>query len=96
MKALCETSKYSAPVSGTAGEMCGGLSVTGVELGTSSAGEAGTVNKAGNDVHAGADGWFVGKFRMGGVGVDCDSTSGGSGDESLAIGRVNEACEGAD
>ena len=52
----------------------------------------GTVDKAG-DVYVGTDGWFVGKFRMGGVGVDCDSTLAGSGDGSLA---VNEACEGAD
>ena len=44
----------------------------------------------------GADGWFVGKFRMGGVGLDCNSTLGGSGDGSLAVGRVNEACEGVD
>ena len=43
-----------------------------------------------------ADGWFVGKFRMGGVGVDCDGTLGGSGDVSLAVERVNEACEGVD
>ena len=44
-------------------------------------------------MHVGAD---VGKFRMGRVGVDCDSTLEGSGDVSLAVGRVNEACEGAD
>jgi hypothetical protein len=50
----------------------------------------GTVNKAG------ADGWFMGKFRMGGVGVDCDSTLRGSGIGSLTVGRVNEACEGMD
>ena len=82
MKTLCEASKYSAPVSGMAGEICGGLSVIG--------GEAGTVNK-----HVGADGWFVGKFSMGEVGVDCDRTLGGSGDGSLAVGRVNEASEDA-
>ena len=79
-----------------AGEICGGLLVTGVVLGTSPAAEADTVNKAGDDVHVGADGWFVGKFRMGGVGVDCDSTLDGSGVGSLAVGRVNEPCEGAD
>ena len=59
-----------------AGEICGGLSVTGVVLGTSPAAEA--VNKAGDDVHVSADGWFVGKSRMGRIGVDCDSTLGGS------------------
>ena len=96
MKTLCEASKYSAPTIGMAGKICGGLSVTGVVLGTSPTAEAGTVNKAGDDVHLGADGWFVGKFRMGGVCVDCDSTLGGSGDMSLAVERVNEACEGVD
>ena len=54
----------------------------------------GTVDKAG-DVHVGTDGWFVGKFRMG-RSVDCDSTLDGSRVGSLAVGRVNEACEGAD
>ena len=96
MKTLCEASKYSAPTSGMAGKIRGGLSLTGGVLGTSPGAEAGTVNKAGDDVHLGADGWFVRKFRMGGVGVDCDSTLGGSGDGSLAIGRVNEACKGVD
>ena len=95
MKTLCEASKYSAPTSGMAGKICGGLSVTGVVLGTTPAAEAGTVNKAGDDVHVGADGRFVGKFRMGGVDVDCDSTL-GSRDGSLAVGRVKEACEGVD
>ena len=48
-------------------------------------------------MHVGADGWFVNKlFRMGGVGVDCASALGSSGDGSLAVGRGNEACEGAD
>ena len=64
--------------------------MTRVVLGASSAGEAG------DDVHMGADAWFVDKFRMGGVGEDCATTLGGSGDGSLAVGRVNEACEGAD
>ena len=91
MNTPCEASKYSAPVSGMAGELCGGLSAIGVVL----VGEAGTVNKAGDDVHVGADGWFVGEFRMGEVGVDCDRTLGGSGDGSLAVGRVNEASEDA-
>ena len=90
MKTLCEASKHSGPASGKAGEICGGLLVIRVVLGASSAGEAG------DDVHMGADAWFVGKFRMGGVVVDCASTLGGSGDGSLAVGRVNEACEGVD
>ena len=47
-------------------------------------------------MHLGVDDWFVGKFRMGGVGEDCDSTLGGSGDVSLAVERVNETCEGVD
>ena len=90
MKTLWEASKDSAPASGKAGEICGGLLVIRVVLGASSAGEAA------DDVHMGADAWFMGKFRMGRVGVDCASTLGGSGDESLAVGRGNEACEGAD
>jgi hypothetical protein len=64
----------------------------GVVLGARSAGEPGPDNKADD----GVDGWFVGKFRTGGVGVDCDGTLRGSGDGSLAVGRVNEACEGGD
>ena len=52
--------------------------------------------EAGDDVYVGADRWFMGKFRIGGVCVDCASTLGGSGDGSLAVGRGNEACEGAD
>ena len=70
-----------------AAKICPGLSVIRVVLG---AGEAG------DDVYVGADRWFMGKFRIGGVCVDCASTLGGSGDGSLAVGRGNEACEGAD
>ena len=69
-----------------AAKICGGLSVIRVVLGV----------EAGDDVYASADGWFVDKFRMGGVGVDCASALGSSGDGSLAVGRGNEACEGAD
>ena len=61
-----------------AAKICPGLSVIRVVLG---AGEAG------DDVHVGADGWCVGKFRMGGVGVDCASALGSAGDGSLAVGR---------